>query len=223
MSPISLADNPVGLRPPSTPRFVSGFTIIEVLVAIGVFSVAVVMSIAMLGNSLQSETAVGDLAAAKRLVGSINAKLASYGYDVVQGTSDTTKKNPFVPQTGLLFDAGQDPNSVSDISSSGSKVLYASRRGDKIGTYNDPIWGGTTAQHHAQKYFEIMLIRLDQNGGLSPRPDDGTDIQTMLNAAAVGFTVRISWPAFDPVTGLAPKSEDRAKRSSLIFNAALAR
>jgi hypothetical protein len=201
-----------------------GFSLIEVVAALGIFSVAIIMVIAMMTNGLQTETAIIDRSTANRLVGAINTKLASLGYDVVQGTDDTNKRLPWVPSTGLLFDDTQDPNASGiDTTSAGSKVLFANKTGDKVGTYTDPIWGGT-GNNNAEKYFEVMLVRCSNPGKLlSPDRDPSSPTaDTLLAASSVTFYVRVSWPAYS-ADGTPSNPATRATRGVLIFTYALPR
>ncbi len=205
---------------PSLRPWPCGFTLIEVIVAVGIFSVAVIMTVAMLTSSLRTESAVIDQATAKRIVGAIDAKLTSLGYDVIQGTSDPDKKFTWVSSSGMLFDANQNPNS-SGVSPTSGKVLFVSRLGDKVGTYNDPVWGLSPANDN-EKYFEVMLVR-SPNPVLSPPLTTGTEGKDLTAAASVMFSVRVSWPAYT----FDKKAADPALRSQRgvlpPFNFALAR
>ena len=195
-----------------------GFTIIEVLVSLGIFTVAVIMAIVMMSNSTQAETAVLDHALAKRIVSTINTKLDSFGYRVVQGAAEGDP--PSVGATGLLFGKAQSPDDTN-IKNTDVKLLYVSKLGDKIGTYIDPIWGARNDPvSDKQKYFEVMLVRGFDDSASRDSPSGETDPIKLREAASVQFVVRISWPAHDANTGL---PVERSQRSAFIYNYALAR
>ncbi len=202
---------------PRSSRF-RGFTIIEVMVALVVFTVAVIMSIVMMGNSMQAETAVLDQALAKRVVSTINARLDSLGYSQIQGMSDQSRKEPSIPSTGLLFDRNQDPQDKT-LTHDNPKLLYINKLGTKIGTHLDPIWGERGLDADKQKYFEVMLVRGIEPSTSRASTSGENDPILLREAASVQFVVRISWPAHN-ANG---DETSRGTRNAFIFNSALAR
>jgi type II secretory pathway pseudopilin PulG len=201
-------------RSPVPLALANGFSIIEVVLAVGIFAIAITMVIAMMASSARTQTEIVDRGTASRLAEAINIKLAILGYDAVQGNS--VKGYP-----GLLFPANQNPDSPGiDTTSNNSKVLYINKAGDKVGTYTDPVWGNI-GSNNAEKYYEVMLVR-SPNTVLSPPADQaGADLNT-ITAGSVLFTVRISWPAYLP-DGTAAPAASRPTRSVLIFSSAISR
>lgn len=192
-----------------------GFSLLEVVLAVGIFSFAIVMVVAMLAGGLRTQTEIMDRGTVGRMADAINAKLMDLGYDVIQGNQ--SKNLP-----GLLFPAGQNPDSPGDTTSQNSKVLFMNKTGDKIGTYTDTIWG-TPGSNNAEKYYEIMLVR-SPSTQFSPPPDTAGATLNTITASSVLFTVRVTWPAFIvDADGKASEQKDRATRGVFVFNAAVSR
>jgi hypothetical protein len=173
-----------------------------VVVAVGIFAVAISIVIGLLAPTVQSVQDTIDSNTANRLSSAINAKLQSLGYANVQG---------------LLYPAITAPNTVS---LTDSKLLFANRTGEQVGTATDPVWGG--AGNNAGRYFEVMLVHTP-NTVLS-----ATDTSPATSTiSSVMFAVRVTWPAYLPdgsglpTTVLAPTP--RAQRSVFLFNSAVAR
>lgn len=179
------------------------FSLMEVVLSLGIFAAAIVVVLAMLGGSLRTQPDLVDRSTAIRLTDAVNGKLSALGYAAVQG---------------LLFEANTNPNSPIDPKSGTTKaVLYINKTGDKVGTYPDVIWG-QPGTNDAEKYYEAMLVR-SPNTVLSPAADSAGATLAQLTASSVFFTVRISWPAFTSDGAIA----DRPTRSVFLFNAAVAR
>jgi len=84
-----------------------GFSLVEVVVAVGIFSLAIVGVIGLLGPTSKSVAEVSDSDAATRVIAAIQSSLQQEGIDTVKG------------QLG------------------GGYVYYATRSGDKIGRSTD--------------------------------------------------------------------------------------
>ena len=172
---------PTSSRPALRPRLPSAFTLLEVIVALGVFAVGMVGVIGLLGSVTKSGTAAGEAAAAARVADSVQARLRSL---------------PFTAVSALL----QDPAAVQKNDALGNynpndgthpAVLFAKINGE-VGIYDSvkKSWldssGATVA--NADKFFEIELIR---QTALSPA---GTDAA----AAMLAYTMRVRWPSWLP-------------------------
>jgi prepilin-type N-terminal cleavage/methylation domain-containing protein len=190
-------------------RLVRGFSLIEVVVAVGIFSVAITIVIGLLAPTVKSVASTLDNNAANRLATAINAKLTSLGFTaVVTGDTATTVAGGLLITLAAAADINDDTQTT--------KYLYASKAGDKIGLAIDPIWTtglSANTSPNADKFFEIMLVR---NTALSPNVAPNLD----TNAGAVAFTVRITWPAYLP-DGNGPTP--RVSRSVFQYNSALPR
>ena len=190
-------------------RWARAFSLIEVVVAVGIFSVAITIVIGLLAPTVKSVASTLDNNAANRLATAINAQLSNYGFTaVVTGDTATTVAG------GLLITPVPSADINDDTQT--KQYLYASKSGDKIGLATDKVWTtGLPANisENADKFFEIMLVR---NIALSPNAAPNLD----ANAGAVAFTVRITWPAYLP-NGQGPTP--RASRSVFQYNTALPR
>ncbi len=179
-----------------------GFSLIEVVVAVGIFAVAISIVIGLLVPTVNSVNDTIDTNTANRISSAINSKLQSLGYSRVQA---------------LLYPASTNPNTVPV---SDPNLLFANKTGEQVGTAADPVWGGVN--NHAAKYFEAMLVHTP-NTVLS-----ATDAApASSNISFVMFTVRLTWPAYLPdgtglpTTVLLPTP--RPQRRIFVFNAAVAR
>jgi prepilin-type N-terminal cleavage/methylation domain-containing protein len=119
--------------------FPRGFSLVEVVVAVGIFAIAVVSVIGLLGPINQSVAAVSESDDATRIVAAVQRELQRLG-----------------PQ--YMFTA-TDKKTLT---------LYANRTGDKILLANDPKWGKdragnsltlTNDELDRQKFFEVNVTQ----------------------------------------------------------------
>lgn len=108
------------------------FSLVEVVVAVGIFAIAVISVIGLLGPINQSIADVQDSDDASRVAQVIQTELQKVAFSDVQG---------FI---------------------SGGTVLYATRNGDIVAPESSAKWnvdgaGGVTDDEHALKFFEIEL------------------------------------------------------------------
>jgi prepilin-type N-terminal cleavage/methylation domain-containing protein len=189
-----------------------GFSLIEVVVALGVFSVAIVVVVGLLKPTVESVQNVVDSQAADRLADSIIAKVAAYGYTALTLGDETTNNQP------LLITASS--NMDTSVSLTDPRLIFADRTGDVVGQATGPdsgLWQNLNpTAPNDNMYFEIMLVR---NATFSP-PSNVSDAL----AGGVAFTVHISWPAYTPgstANGLQPLA--RGNRRFFNFQALLPR
>lgn len=123
-------------------RVRNAFSLVEVVVAVGVFAIAIVSVIGILAGVGKSVTEVSDADKAARLIGVVQARLQSAGFDNVRGALG-----------GTSFYASED----------GSIVAQASDLAWEKAA------GADQAKQNALKYFELSLIR---NASLSPSGND---------------------------------------------------
>jgi type II secretory pathway pseudopilin PulG len=179
-------------------RDAAAFSLIEVVVAVGIFAIGVVTVIGLFGALAKSagETTVSETAA--HLGDVLRVELQARAQRV--GFLETN--NAFLKTPGQL---SSDPRTDS-------QLLFASRDGIMVGQYNDPIWDDIDAG----KFFEIALVRTD---GLSPEPDTDANI--------FAYTATIRWPAFVPDSSPAnPRHAgpaDRNQQQSLFLPGAIMR
>lgn len=160
------------------------FSLVEVVVAVGIFALAVVTVIGLLVPITQSVADVRDTDDATRVVSTIQAELQRLPFLGAQSIQNALKFASDV--------AADDSNATYDPSADNS-ILFASRGGDKVGFYNassvwDPDSSLSSTEEDALKFFEIVLIR---NEAISRPVDDN-------EAGYLAFTLRLRWPAFRP-------------------------
>jgi type II secretory pathway pseudopilin PulG len=124
----------------NTPMKNKAFSLIEVVVAVGIFAIAIISVIGLLIPISNSVVDVRDADYAARLVTLAQSQIQQLKKDAATSNFDTISE--FL---------GTNPE------------IYASKDGSKLGLANDPIWGGS----RAEQFFKIELIR---NESLSPLP-----------------------------------------------------
>lgn len=171
-----------------------GFSLIEVVVAVGIFAIAIVSVIGLLGPINKTVSDVRDFDDASRVVAALQGALKeSYTFD----------------QLGDALPGNGDP----------STALYADRTGQRIGPVDGAVWDtdsagnpitGAAAVKDAQKFFQVYLSR---NTTLSPPANDDT-------AGFLAFTITLRWPAYLP-NGQAVG--DASQQSVMVIPAAITR
>lgn len=202
-----------------------GFSLVEVVVAVGIFSLAIVGVIGLLTPTTKAVSDVSDNDAASRVVGMIQAELQSIASSTNGWTAFTHAT------TGLLRSADQlqsfDDNLAANAQETTYKsaydgapyILFASKDGGKIGVYSSPVWGTTAdsiEKKNGEKFFEVSLIRnwdSTSSQGLSNPANDGA-------AGFLAYTIRLRWPAFLPD---GTRVGENSQKSVLIVPAAVTR
>lgn len=161
------------------------FTLLEVVVAIGIFAVGMVAVIGLFSPVAKSVGDSADAEAATRVADLLTVKLQTLGIDAVapklKVKTGTAAHELTTADATVNYDVTKDP-----------KLLFASRDGTKIGFYNETA---TWPNGDRDKFFEIALIR---NEAISPLSSDPTG-DALLPVLA--YTVRVRWPAFVPLAG----------------------
>jgi len=124
----------------------SAFSLLEVVVALGIFAGGIVAALGLFGSLARSARADAEAGAAAMVSDLLASRLRALSFAEV---------------AALLLD---DDGSVGDGSPEG-KVFFANLAGDKIGRSADPVWTGDDRE----KFFEIALLRNEQ---LSPPGSD---------------------------------------------------
>ena len=188
VSPLSALQSP---RPRRAPR---AFSLLEVVVAVGIFAIGMVAVIGLFAPIAKSVGRIQDADAATNVAALLSVRLQG------QSLTEVGKllKVASGPRTHQLTDADNNPNTAAADPRADPQLLFASRDGSKIGFYADPVWGPTDVD----KFFEIALIR---NETLSPLGTPATDAEgttTTVNpddtALFLAYSARIRWPAFVP-------------------------
>lgn len=166
------------------------FTLLEVVVAVGVFAIGMVAVIGLFTPVAKSVGDNADAEAAARVADALTLKLKSQPLLVVAGLLKNSKAGGH-----QLTDADADPNAHPITTD--PQIVFASRDGLKIGGYTDPVWIDATTRRNSdrEKFFEIALIR---NETLSP-----VGSETDPASPYLAYTARLRWPAFLPDTGTA--------------------
>jgi type II secretory pathway pseudopilin PulG len=165
--------------PAVSPR-AAAFSLVEVVVAIGIFAIAIVSVIGLLVPIRNSVAEVASSDDASRLAAVIQSQVQALGFSALARTDATP--------------AGQD-----FLNSPPADGIYASRDGTKVGRGNDTTkWGSPVS--NAEKYFKVELIR---NTTLSP---DTAANDT--SAGSLAFTIKLTWPAFVGDTAASPSSQN---------------
>jgi prepilin-type N-terminal cleavage/methylation domain-containing protein len=166
------------------------FTLLEVVVAIGIFAMGMVAVIGLFSPVAKSVGDLADAEAATHVAELLSVQLqAQEAVDLAAGApfkSLVDRLKVSSGKTHQLTDA--DAKTDYDIATD-PQLLFASHDGTKIGAYVDAVWGGT----NRDKFFEIALIR---NETLSPN-DPTADAAAPL----LGYTARLRWPAFVALAG----------------------
>ncbi len=172
----------------------SAFSLLEVVVAIGIFAIGMVAVVGLFAPVARSVTSSADADVAARVADALRLKMQSVPFATVatllkestssghQLTTDDAKGD---------YDIARDP-----------QILFANRDGSKIGLYADPIWMDPVTRRNSdrEKFFEIALIR---NETISPKPTTtpgtsgaATTTQPDTTAVILAYTARLRWPAF---------------------------
>ena len=166
------------------------FSLLEVVVAIGVFAIGMVAVIALFAPVAKSVAAVSDAEAAAVVGERLRDELARRTLNaqslapVIALLKNSTATSHEVTVADNAPGASTDPR--ADV-----RLLFASRDASRLGAYADATTWGGAAPNDADKFFEITLMR---NDTLSPlAADTATSPPIML-----GYTARIRWPAFVP-------------------------
>jgi len=188
----------------------SAFSLIEVVVAIGVFAVGMVAVVALFAPVARSVAGSSDAEAAATVAERLRDELArrvavvgSFAPVVALFKNTTANGSHEVTTADNASSAATDPRRDT-------RLLFASRDGSKIAGYTDTAIWGTGQVNDAEKYFEITLIRLD---ALSPNTTAAD-----ATSPTLAYTARIRWPAFVPDN--APANPRRALPAG--FNATAA-
>lgn len=146
------------------------FSLLEVVVAIGVFALGIIVVIGLFAPLTRS---IGANADAEAAVGIADALKVEFAQRVRRAAS-------FAPILALLEDTNA-PDGTSAGSNPDTQRLFASRDGLKIGEYSSDIWTGA----ESARFFEIELVRVD----LFPI---GSEAAT---AITLTYTAKVRWPA----------------------------
>ncbi len=199
------------------------FTLLEVVVAIGIFAIGMVAVIGLFSPVAKSVGDTADAEAATHVADLLNVKLQSQGIDVM------------APRLKVKTGATAHQLTTSDARTNYNpavlteNIFFANRDGTKIGLYNDAIWKDSAGNNSdREKYFEIALIR---NEVISP-PPSATAPDALLPVLA--YTARVRWPSFVALAGGTGSAQvganpngtvqfDHSQKQVLFFSGAITR
>lgn len=199
-----------------------GFSLVEVVVAVGIFALAIVGVIGLLSPTTKAVGDVSDSDAATRVVSIVQSELQALASTSAGWNSFTTGSNAILRLSSEV--AAYDNNPPSDYSSV-PYVLFASKDGGIVGAYSSTKWdGGTTLEKDGRKFFEIILIRNWSPGDSTADPPiAASGLSNPANDTTAGYlayTIRLRWPAFLP-NGV--RVTDNSQKNVLIVPAAVTR
>lgn len=165
-----------------------GFTLLEVVLAIGVLAIGLVAAIALFGSASNLTRENADAEAASRVADGLQVKLKSEGFAAVAARLKSS-----TPGGHQLL--AEDAAAGGHAGKSDPQILFASRDGLKVGGDDDAVWRSaeTGMNPDREKFFEIALIR---NEALSPVGSEAD-----LASPYIAYIARLRWPAFLPDRG----------------------
>ncbi len=229
---------PFPTRPPGgAPRRSSdgaqaGFSLIEVVAAVGIFAIGMVAVLGLFAPVARSVADTSDADRAARVADALQLKLRGMAQaDIVKLLKVSTPAGHDI----TVADARSDYDLARD-----AQLLFANRDGTKVGAYADAIWVDPSTRRNSdrEKFFEIALIR---NEAISRAPYTTTDaggatvtVDPDATAPFIAYTARIRWPAFvgdgSPTGTLqfganpsGPVRFDHGKKSVLFFSGTVTR
>ena len=138
-----------GKRRPYTRRVRAAFTLLEVVVAVGIFAIGMVAVFGLFAPVAKSVGDSADAEAATRVADLLGHKLQTQGFESVAKLLKVS-----AGKTHQLTDA--DAKTNYNIATD-AQLMFASRDGTKIGTYADPFDRSQprAAEHARQRFFWI--------------------------------------------------------------------
>jgi prepilin-type N-terminal cleavage/methylation domain-containing protein len=171
-----------------------GFSLIEVVAAVGIFAIGMVAVIGLFAPAAKSVGNLADSEAATNVASLLASRLQGQPISYV----GTLLKVSTSPTRHQLTDTDNNPNAPTADPRADLQLLFASRDGSKIAGYDNPaVWGTTDTE----KFFEIALIRNETLSPPTPAADpSSTDLPANPDDTALflAYTARIRWPAFVP-------------------------
>jgi type II secretory pathway pseudopilin PulG len=162
----------------------AAFTLLEVVVAVGVFALGMVVVIGLFAPLTKSAAENSERDAANHIAPLLNAELTRRALNDRSFAAIVALMKTADGKGGhALTDADHNPNASGSDPRQDEQLLFANRAGTKIAGYSDPLWNNVDAE----KFFEIALIRNETLAPVDPQHD-----------IVLVYTARIRWPAFVP-------------------------
>lgn len=156
------------------------FSLVEVVIAVGIFAIAIISIIGLLVPINSSVADVRDNDDASRVAGVIQSQVQALGFSA-------------------LARADATPPGQNFLNSAPASGIYASRDGSRVGLGNDTaLWGAPVSNQ--EKFFKVEFIR---NTALSPNTSANDS-----NSGFLAFTIKLSWPAFAGENEISPSAQN---------------
>lgn len=185
---------PVIVSPSSERR---GFSLVEVVVAVGIFALAIVGVIGLLAPSIKAVSEIADTNVAARLAQNIQMELENYGFAPVVTATDP---NGSLKKIQLV--ATKDGLRV--VRSNGTTPIPAD---------NDPVTGTPPGIAAADRYYLVEVTQFPAGNTLA--------YTAANNPGFVALSVRVLWPYKLPAAGGTSRDGSPSEQNSSIFNFAL--
>jgi len=144
-----------------------GFSLIETVLALGVFAGGILVLLGFLSPTIQAVEEHGTIGSAERAAQSVLAYLSERDFD------------------GIALAGLVDGSDVESLPTLDDRKLLVDRLGERVGTKGDVDAWGFERSTDAQ-WFEAILIRSETAAPSSEA----------LSLGAIVFVVELSWPAF---------------------------
>jgi type II secretory pathway pseudopilin PulG len=195
-----------------------GFSLAEVMVAVGVFAFSIVGIIGLLGTTGRSVSDVAEADDVGRVITMVQNYLQQNGVLEAGGTNQdfyVSGGNKTLAIKATSADKAQ--SGLVDELSRNYYCFYANREGTKFAKYNQV----DTWAYPGEKYFEVIVVPNDSINGSSGTWDKNET--TLGDRGFFAYTIRLRWPAYQTgpqrtPSGLAPYGGGTLKGEQLTQN-----
>ena len=170
-----------------------GFSLVEVVVAVGIFALAIVGVIGLLAPSIKAVSDIADTNVAARLAQNIQMELENYGFSsVVSATNSSQKIQLVATKDGLRVARSNGTTPPAD---------------------NNPVTGTPPGIAAADRYYLVEVTQFPAGNTLA--------YTAANNPGFVALSVRVLWPYQLPAAGGTSRAGVASEQTSTIFNFAL--
>lgn len=177
-------------RAPFSRRFRAAFSLLEVVVAVGIFAAGMLGVVALFTPVARSVADNADAEAAARVADALRLRLQELPFAEVAAL---LKSSNGARHALTDADARTDYNPAAD-----PQILFASRDGTRI--VRHPDWKEPASNNlpNRDRFFEIALIRNEMLSPLTPAAPEGEGSPANPDETAflLAYTARVRWPAY---------------------------
>lgn len=178
------------MRALTSRRLRAAFSLLEVVVAVGIFAAGMLGVVALFTPVARSVADNADAEAAARVADALRLRLQELPFAEVAALLKSANGNRHALTDA---DARTDYNPATD-----PQILFATRDGTRI--VRHPDWKDPAANNipNRDRFFEIALIRNETLSPLTPPPAEGEAVPANPDEAAflLAYTARVRWPAY---------------------------